>query len=212
MIKKFALLLLLSGICLSTQAQIYTEDYVKKSPGELYGPKSHMVYGVMAGVLVPRMSDKQNKLDINNVAGYHLGFMWGIDMGKLEIVPEFWYEHNKSDVTRTTSNDKGDLVTHSLEIPVVFAIELGPVRLNFGPSFSLMSSSKFKESGKDDIDFGRTKSAAGYLCGASVLLKEHFILDLRYSGRFVSSSEISVGGDEHEYRYYSYSFNVGYRF
>lgn len=216
---KITLLILLLGLCLPISAQIYTDDYdlveIKENVTHA-GPKYGMIYGVMAGVNVPVMSDKQNVVDIDNTAGYQVGIMWGIDMGALEIVPEIWYQHSKSKVYHNNYDSEGDLVSNSIEMPIVVAMNFAKImRFNLGPSFSLMSNAEYRpiDSNAGVSDFGQIKSTVGYVVGLSATITERFIIDARYTGRFVSvDSEWHSGASEHEYRYYNYSFNIGYRF
>lgn len=212
---KFALLALLLGVCVSASAQIYKEDYIINKDNSLKEPKVNMIYGLMAGVNVPVMSDKNDVVEIDNTAGYQLGMMWGVDMGALEIVPEIWYQHNKSNIYHSTYKEEGHLISNGIEVPIIFAMSFGDiVRLNLGPSFSLMSDAKYRSvDGDEEEDFGRYKSTAGYVVGVSVTLSKRFIFDARYSGRFVSTeSTWHSASSEHDYRFYSYSFNLGYRF
>lgn len=226
MIKKLALLLLLSGICLSSQAQIYAEDYNLNNTHNITRGGIGMVYSVMAGVTMPRLTDKADELDITNPAGYQIGFSGGISFGGLEILPEIWYQHDKSKIgnmpishntsgkgTTSYDEDSGTMTSNSIEVPIIFAMKLGPVRFNVGPSFSLLNSCKSRFDDEDfTYDFGRTRSTVGYVAGVSTVLYQHFIVDFRYTGRFVSVSNYSTDYEEHDYRFYSLSFNVGYRF
>ncbi len=204
-------------MCATTlSAQQYKQDYVISKGAPASATRTAMVYGVMGGVTLPRMTDKSEVIDITNTAGYSVGLMWGLDLGGLSIIPELWYQHDNTQVEHTSRNVEGDLITHSIEMPVVFGMKLGPIRLNVGPSFSLMSSSKIRVDGEEDVDFGKFKSTAGYLVGLSSLLWDHVVLDLRYTGRFVTTStpwyDTSGTDEAYEYRYYSFGFNIGYRF
>ncbi len=211
---KITLLALLLGVCFSASAQIYSEDYIINRGG-VHDSKVNSVFGVVAGVNMPVMSDKQDIVDITNTAGYQFGMMWGLDMGALEIVPEIWYQHSKSDMHHKDYDQAGQLINSGIEVPIIFAMNFfDGFRLNLGPSLSLVNNSKYRPAdGGEDVEFGRTKSTMGYVVGLSATFMKHFILDARYTGRFVSvESDWHNGYSEHDYRYYNYSFNVGYRF
>ncbi len=212
---KMLLLLPLLACVTSLSAQQYKEDYVIDRSGSYGGSQTGMVYGVMAGINVPLMTDKMEKVDVGGTAGFAMGMMWGVNLGGLQIAPEIWYQHDKSSLEYSSKGIEGDLVSNSIEVPIVFGMKLGPMRLNVGPSFSLMSDSTLQVAGDEDIDFGRTKSTAGYLVGLSTTLMDHLILDVRYTGRFVSVTNpwyTSTGEDDPDYRYYSFGINVGYKF
>ncbi len=208
------LTLLLAVTSSAVVAQQYAEDYVI-SKGTKQSRQVDMIYGVMTGVILPKLSDKQDKLSIDNKAGYGIGMMWGVDLGGLEIVPEFWYTHSNTTLNVVGESDSYDLVGHSIEVPIVFSIPFAEsgLRFNVGPTFALMSNTKLKEAGEEDIDFGRTKSTAGYLIGLSLTLYERLILDCRFTGRYVSTDTQWYNSDEsYSYRYYDFAVNVGYRF
>ncbi len=213
---KATLLALLMGFTLSASAQIYTEDYIFDSSSTItVGPKAEMIYGVMAGAIIPVMSDKEDIVEFSNTVGYQVGMMWGVDLGGLEIIPEIWYQHNKANVDHTKYGEEGELITNGIEVPILFGMQFAKWgKFIVGPSLSLMSDTKYKSDDDDDyIDFGRTKSTCGYVVGLSFNILENIILDARYSGRFVSmETDWHTGSSEHNYRYYNYSFNIGYRF
>lgn len=202
------------SIVSSSMAQQYAEDYIIRKGMK---PTRHveMVYGVVAGVMLPQLNEKSDNIDIENKAGYGFGMMWGVKLGGIEFVPEFWYMHSNTTLNKSGKSTEYELVSHDIEVPLIFAIPVGKsgLRFNVGPTFSLMNNSKLKEEGEDYTDFGRTKSTAGYLIGASLTLYEHLILDFRYTGRYIATDVPWFSGDDiYEYRYYSFGLNVGYRF
>ncbi len=213
---KITLLALLLGLCFPLSAQIYDEDYVIEKNVSSIGSKIDMVYGVMAGVTIPRLSDKEGILDVENTAGYQIGMMWGVGLGALEIVPEIWYQHENTKLMQSGDDDVYEMVSSGIEVPIIFAMRFTDwLRFNVGPSFSLMNNSKlhFEDKDKEPVDFGRTRSAAGYVVGLSATISQNFILDVRYTGRFVSTGlDWYNGWTQYEYRYYNMAFNVGYRF
>lgn len=212
---KITLLALLLGFCLPLSAQIYAEDYIIQKDIIAKSSRAQMIYGVMAGVTMPKLSDKQDALDISNATGFQLGMMWGVGLGALEIVPEIWYQHENTKLTEVCYDEKYSMVSNNIEVPILFVMRFADwFRFNIGPSFSLMNSTKIvADDDGDSIDFGRTRSAAGYTVGLSATLSERYIIDLRYTGRFVSAdTEWHTGANSYEYRYYNMAFSVGYRF
>ncbi len=212
MIRRISLLLLLVGLATSVSAQIYSEDYVIDKRGGRGGSSVNMIYGVMVGVTAPMMTDKLDKVDISNKAGYQLGVVFGVDMGGLEIRPEIWWQYDKSDLEVLSSGEYGKLKSNSIEVPIIFGLGFGPINLNVGPSFSLMSDCTFDDQG-DTIELGSIKSTVGYVLGLDFRLFDNFVIDARYTGRFISSDSRWIGSlAEADFRSYSYSINVGYRF
>ncbi len=214
--RKILFTLIVIASCSPLWAQHYTEDYVIDA--RMKGSRTSdlgMVYGLMVGANIPLLTDKIDVADVSQAAGFQIGARWGVDLGGLEIVPEIWYMHDKMHVESKSTNSTGDLVTNSLEFPIVFGIGLGQyVRFDVGPSFSLMSNNKYyDDDGSDVEDFGSFKSTFGYLIGFSTTIAEHYVVDLRYSGRFVSTELAHPhGGEESDYRYYNICINFGYRF
>ncbi len=214
---KYIITALLLAAVTTLSAQQYSEDYIiKKSPKQ--SSNIEMVYGVLAGVVLPKLSDKQDKLSISNKAGYGFAMMWGVDLGTIEVVPEIWYTHSNTDLAVINTTDRYELVSNTIEIPVIFSLPIAEsgLRFNVGPTFALMSNSKLTDTSDptaEQIDFGRTKSTAGYLIGMSLTLFERLILDCRFTGRYVSTEKPwHTGSESYDYRYYDFAVNVGYRF
>ncbi len=213
---KYLILALLIAATTSLSAQQYAEDYIiHKGGAPRHHNKVEMVYGVLGGVILPQLSEKGDDIDVSNKAGYGFGMMWGLKFGGIEFVPEIWYTHANTTLNKSGNDNKYDLVSHDIEVPLIFSIPVGEsgLRFNVGPTFSMLNNSKLKEDGKDYTDFGRTKSTSGYLIGASLTLFEHLILDFRYTGRYIATDVPWFSGDDiYRYRYYNFGFNVGYRF
>ncbi len=198
-------------MCATTlSAQQYKQDYVISKGAPASATRTAMVYGVMGGVTLPRMTDKSEVIDITHTAGYSVGLMWGLDLGSVEFVPEIWYRHSNSDLE--ASGDDYSLKNNTLEVPLLCALKMGCLRLNFGPSFSLLSNGTL-ERGNKSYEFGRVRSTVGYVVGLSAVLVEHVVLDVRYNGHFVPLDVAWYSGDDlYTYSYRSVGFNVGYRF
>lgn len=197
-------------------AQHYKEDYQidRTKKGDINtAPGVEMVYGLMTGVNIPIMRDKHHDIKSEGSAGFMLGARWGVDLGGFEIVPEFWYYHDMMTLNNPDQGVKADLKSDSFEIPIVFGIDLGKrLKFNFGPSFSLASSAELEYEG-ETFEFGRYQSTFGYFVGMSYTVMNHWVADVRYSGRFVSSENQWPGSDtQYDYRYYGVSIAVGYRF
>lgn len=208
---------LLIGVALSATAQRHPEDFVIQRSN--YNHRSvNMIYGIMAGVSIPELAVEGDYLDINNSAGFQIGMMWGVDMGDIEVVPEIWYQYSKASISESSALDAGEITINSVEVPILLAFDIAGsgLRINVGPSLSLMSSCEYvSDDGKDSYDLGRIRATAGYLVGVSMTLQNNIIFDLRYTGRFGGVTNASAWGKESEdykYEFYNLGLSVGYRF
>ncbi len=206
--------LLLATTTLS--AQQYAEDYVistKNMGGR--NTEVEMVYGVMVGTNIPIMREKSHTIKNEAAAGFMGGIRWGVDLGGFEIVPELWYMQDRAELYNPNNDNRGTLKSHSFELPIVFGISITEgLRFNIAPSFALASNAKIEIDDDDEYDFGSFKSTFGYFVGMSYTAWEHWVLDLRYNGRFVSADNQWPTNDDvdYTYRYYGFSITAGYRF
>ncbi len=198
-------------------AQQYRQDYTinKRAHQRSSAPKVDMIYGVMAGVVLPNLRVEGNSADIDNKAGFKVGMMWGLDWGAIEFVPEIWYSTNNMAFNddKYTGNS-GDITNNSIDVPLVLALNLWEgVRINLGPTLSLMCDNNVSTTDGDNFDFGRIKQGVGFMGGISATLFEHMLLDVRYTGRFSSNTNVwNNGGDEYDIKCYDISVSVGYKF
>ncbi|MFI3305387.1 MAG: outer membrane beta-barrel protein [Rikenellaceae bacterium] len=210
---KLTFLLLMAALCTTTSAQHYKGDYVRGAQQSRNVPNLRTFCGVMAGVTAPQLSEKVGDLKIDNNLGFNMGIMWGVDFGSIEIVPEIWYQHSKVEIHDNDTKSGGELSSNSIEMPIILALKVGALRLNLGPSFTLMSNNKINSARESDVEFGEIKKMGGYVVGLSLTIINQIILDARYTGRFAARrSEWYDGGAELEYRYSTFGVNVGYRF
>ncbi len=174
----------------------------------------NMIYGVMAGVNVPKLTEKDGLMDISNRLGFGFGMMWGVDFGRVELVPEIWYTRTNVDMMVVGSSESYSMGCNNIEVPILVAIPFGAIRLNFGPTLSLVNNSTLQEvDGDESIDFGRTRSTVGYLVGASCTFNNNMIIDLRLSGGLKAvEMEWYKGNKSYNYNFFSCGLNVGYRF
>ncbi len=178
-------------------------------------PRISMVYGVMGGVVLPQLSEKSGDVEVSNGAGFQAGAMWGVKLRSVEFVPELWYTYSRCNISGV--EHKGRLATSSVELPVLIAVPLGSIfRVNVGPTFTLMCDSKLSNSTGNDIDFGRLRSTAGWVVGASATLWGNIIIDTRFCGYFKTHtnvwSENAASAMEYTFSHQTISMSIGYRF
>lgn len=212
-----ALIVMVVGSHLTLSAQMYAEDY---DMHRYMQHRRHMnaIYSVMGGVALPQVWEANEKISTDSRAGFQVGFAWGLDFGRVELVPEFWCRHNRSGVEVSDIGISGDMVTNTFEVPIICAVELGAgFRFNVGTSLSMMNNCTIESSEGDLYEVTRANSTAGYLVGLSATLTNRMIFDIRYTGRFRSvESSIYMDGVEegslYELNSSNFSFNIGYRF
>ncbi len=174
-----------------------------------------MIYGIAAGLTCPILKFDGNNVDVSSNPGFKAGMMWGVDFGKVRVVPELWYSTFKMDFNEDGAGLKGSqIVNKSFDFPIMVGFDLGkgPFRFNMGPSFSLLCDNTLKNDGRE-YEFGRIKSNVGYCLGLSCDLISNLFLDLRYTGRFTANSnEWSSGREPYDIKMYAIDITAGLRF
>ncbi len=199
-------------MCVS--AQQYKEDYKIDKGRSRSKSDVNMIYGIAAGYMLPYI-DVEGGVDASSKKGYRYGIMWGIDLGRIEIVPELWYSEFSADFDGDDKLGKTSLKNKSIEVPIIFSIDLplSRLRLNVGPSFSLMCDNDLTSNNGSKTEFGRIKSGTGYVVGVSSTYFGHLLLDMRFTGRFGSSTnEWPTGSSEYNIKCYDLSMSIGYKF
>jgi opacity protein-like surface antigen len=118
--------------------------------------------------------------------GIHGGLFLRFSLAGVYVQPEVLFSSTEFEYTvKTASNLDGAVKSHKfnkLDIPVLFGFNLGPVRLNAGPSASILINSP--EALIDSPDFEEMYKSAtfGYQAGVGVDFLKRFTLDLRYEG------------------------------
>ncbi|MFI3317783.1 MAG: outer membrane beta-barrel protein [Rikenellaceae bacterium] len=214
--KIYALLLALALATAPTMAQHYAEDFVISDKGaNLHaGSNISMSYGVMSGITIPNFRIDHSGVETSGRTGFQAGFMWGIDFGILELIPEFWYETNKLKFNNESIIAGTEIKSNSIEIPVLFQLNLvDEFRLNMGPSFVLSNNSTATTTDGEEYEIGRIKSTTGFVLGVSYVAFGHLLMDVRYIGRFSSTTnDLNNGGKLVDMRAYSFSASIGYKF
>ncbi len=209
-----------------TMAQKHSAQY-KPAPRGSYSQNSYivdnaskieMIYGIAAGVSCPQLKFSGNGAVVSLTPGFKAGIMWGVDWGRYELVPELWYSSFSMDFEDGASNVKGaELRSKNLDFPIMFGIEIyGPLRISFGPSFSLMSNNKITTKSGDSYEFEHIKGSVGYAAGVSCDIYNNLFIDVRYVGLFSSSTTEYFGSsstsDTYNIRMYTIDITAGFRF
>jgi hypothetical protein len=118
--------------------------------------------------------------------GFHGGLFVRLNISKLYIQPELLFATRTNEYTVTNIQTEAENIVkqnfNKLDIPVMIGFHLGPLRINAGPSGSLLINSP-----KDLIDNPDFKSmyanmTIGYQAGLGFDLFKKLTVDLRYEG------------------------------
>ncbi|MFI3293316.1 MAG: porin family protein [Rikenellaceae bacterium] len=222
-LKNIATLILAVVITLPTLAQRHNSPQHPAPNRSSYytsssSPKIDIIYGVAAGVSCPNLKISGNDAEVSSTPGFKAGIMWGVNWGTFELVPELWYSSFKMSFDSGASNVKGAEVRNkSIDFPIMFGIKIfDPIRINFGPTFSLLCNNELTTSNGDCYEFGRVKGSVGYMAGVSCDIYNNLFLDLRYVGRFSTNTTEYYGSsnssDQYDIRMYSIDITAGFRF
>lgn len=205
MIKKSILtVLLISFVCFSASARLPLVDL-----------------GVKAGVTTQNV--KFNKTAAGNYGfttsdktGFHLGFQSRVNLMMFHIQPEIIYTHTaySMNVQQNGGGSSDSKVKiNNIDVPVLFGVKMLMLRVQFGPSFNLMTDSKVS-GGKYLNDVTVTRPSVSYMVGAGLDLSR-FTLDVRYNGGFTRTKQnfrFDNLGHDFKSRNNRWMFSLGYMF
>ncbi|MFI3293732.1 MAG: outer membrane beta-barrel protein [Rikenellaceae bacterium] len=148
---------------------------------------------------------KVSGLDIQKSMGYGVGVSAKLDVPIISVGPELWYYRN----TASLEGDK--LVSNSIDLPVVVSYTiLGPLSVEAGPSFSLLSSGKYKTD-TQNYKLGRIRPDLGYVLGARITLLDRLMVNVRFNGCF-SKESVDYNDYIYQVRYNAWSVGMGIKF
>ena len=122
--------------------------------------------------------------------GFHGGVFVRVTLFSFYIQPELLFSTRTNEYTVNELNASGQTVLSSiakqnfnkLDIPVMIGYKLGPLRLNVGPSGSLLINSPKAIISDPDIKNNYSKMTIGYQAGLGFDLFNRLTFDLRYEG------------------------------
>jgi hypothetical protein len=159
---------------------------------------SQLKFGIKAGVSTTSITMDDIKSISSSTAsytveklegakyGFHGGLTARLSIWKLYIQPELLFatRTNAYTVTNVTTSTVKDVTQsmNKLDIPVMVGLKLGPLRVNAGPSGSLLIGTP-----KELIDDPNLKSmyanmTIGYQAGVGLDILKTLTLDVRYEG------------------------------
>jgi len=151
--------------------------------------------------------------------GFHAGAFLRITLMGMYVMPEVVFASTSYDYTVTTAENPEEVLTQKfdkLEIPLLLGAILGPVRINAGPSATiLIGSPKELISDSDFTDLYRS-ATFGYQAGIGVDIAKKLTLDLRYGGslskKFGESVTIGTQTFNLDQRESSVILSIGFMF
>ncbi len=132
--------------------------------------------------------------------GIHGGLFLRVKISKFYIQPEVLLATGSNEYTVTNVGTQIDSIKvqnfNKLEIPVMLGFKFGPVRINAGPSASLMLNSPADLIKDPDFKTMYSNMSFGYQAGVGLDLLNKLTIDLRYGGslkKYQNSIETAVG-------------------
>jgi hypothetical protein len=120
--------------------------------------------------------------------GIHGGLFLRVGISKIYIQPEILLatRSNEYTVRNITAPNPVDSIVkqkfNRLEIPVMIGFKLGPLRLNAGPSASILINSPAGLIKNNDFKTLYSNMTFGYQAGAGIDIFKKLTIDLRYEG------------------------------
>ncbi len=119
--------------------------------------------------------------------GFHGGIFVRINVMKFYIQPELLFtsrtdEYTITELAETPVESISKQQFNKLDLPVMLGFHLGPVRINAGPSASLLINSPKDLIDDPDFEAMYSELTFGYQAGVGVDLLKKLTIDLRYEG------------------------------
>jgi len=148
--------------------------------------------------------------------GIHGGLFLRVKILMLYIQPEVLLSTGSNEYTVTNVGTQIDSIKtqnfNKLEIPVMLGLKFGPLRINAGPSASLMLNSPADLIKDPDFKTMHSNMSYGYQAGVGLDLLNKLTIDLRYGGslkKYQNSIETAVGEVKLDDRPNSFLLSVG---
>jgi hypothetical protein len=119
--------------------------------------------------------------------GFHGGLFVRLNISKLYIQPELLFsnrtnEYNVSNISTGLLDSIVKQKFNKLDIPVMVGVKFGPLRLNAGPSATLLINSPADLIKDPDFKTIYSRMTFGYQAGIGLDLLKKLTIDLRYEG------------------------------
>ena len=118
--------------------------------------------------------------------GFHGGLFVRLNIAKLYIQPELLFANRTNEYTVANLATVTDSIVkqkfNKLDIPVMVGLKFGPLRLNAGPSATLLINSPADLIKDPDFKTMYSRLTFGYQAGIGLDLLKKLTIDLRYEG------------------------------
>ncbi|MDX9812748.1 MAG: porin family protein, partial [Bacteroidales bacterium] len=119
--------------------------------------------------------------------GFHAGAFVRINISKFYIQPELLFssrtnEYSVTELEESPVESISKQQFNKLDLPIMLGFYLGPVRLNAGPSASLLINSPSDLIDHPDFNAMYQDLTFGYQAGVGVDVLKRLTIDLRYEG------------------------------
>lgn len=208
LIRRVSLTMAMICVVLSLQAQSLSyRDAVWQNPK----PKTSAEMGFMVGAGYMFSSPRVEEVVLNPKLGIRgalaMSLCWS---GSYALQLELAYAYNKIEAQRGNGAEY-DVKAGVMEIPIIFSYRgLWPMRFNAGAVLSVAGSGRY-DLATERIEFGRLRPTLGYTAGIGVNLTRNLLLDARYTGSFVDTSNY-FEGDVFSMRSHWLTLSIGYMF
>jgi len=135
--------------------------------------------------------------------GFHVGAMMQIKLLGVFVQPEFLFTTTQSDISIATFDDGsftwnkpelGDQRFNKIDIPVIFGIKLGPMKLQAGPVATMMLNSSSDLLDRYQFEEQFKGATLGYQAGVGFELG-NLLLDVKYEGNLSKLGDgVMIGG------------------
>jgi hypothetical protein len=162
---------------------------------------SQIKFGIKAGVSttsltmpsIKQISAGTSSFSVDGIStakyGFHGGVFVRLTFFGVYIQPELLFSTRTNEYTVTNTTNPSSLTSYiakqsfnRLDIPVMLGYKLGPIRLNLGPSGSLLINSPKSLIQNPDYKNNFSKMTFGYQAGLGFDLFNRITFDLRYEG------------------------------
>lgn len=175
---------------------------------------SQIKFGIKAGVSTTNLSmatlktistgNKSYTVDALTTAkyGFHGGVFMRLTLLGIYLQPELLFSSRTNEYTVTDLSAPTLALTkkqtfNKLDIPVMLGLKLGPIRLNAGPSGSLLINSPKDLITDNNLKSNYSRMTFGYQAGVGLDILKTLTIDLRYEGslkKYQNQIENLTGG------------------
>lgn len=168
--------------------------------------QAQIKFGIRAGLNSSRV--KLNEFDNTDYTldyksskvGFHVGGIAQLKMGMIVIQPELLFTLAKTDVSLyDIANDStaiGRQSFNKIDLPIIFGIKFGPLKLQVGPVASIILKSKSDLLDDHNINYSMKGATFGYQAGIGLELGS-LLLDVKYEGSLSKLGDgITIAGQQ----------------